>query len=185
MHPDIPATLLAIRTKLDYLPPTAATEFTNTKSQIEKIEGQVENTSVSVEAPKDFIEVVSTYESNELTESLRRLSELAQHECSKVHSAEAEEIVEDIDVLVDSLLRQHQEQRSRGRKRKRSALHIEDVEAEKALKLAKAIVNTNQYVALNQKGMFAAVDRSLVLNIYLSASIPCRFVQTTDSRGAP
>jgi hypothetical protein len=153
MQQDTSAMLLAIRNKLNRLSPETATGFTGTKSLMTKLELQVDGASATADVSKGTIDLTDLSNGLEdLNEGLRRLSELAQEEGRNAHSVEAEDIAEDIDVLISSLLRHYKQGHSDDRKRKRSVLQGEDVEAERALKMIKAIVNTNSPVTLNHKG---------------------------------
>lgn len=120
---------------------------------LEEIELQVEMAPDKAALPQAVMSgFTSQCDCEGLNESLQRLSELAQHEGRIVHSVEAEDIAEDIDVLISALSGQYEPQRPRNQKRKRTDFELQDLESERPLKLMRNIVNTNNCIRVNQKG---------------------------------
>ncbi|KAJ9614645.1 hypothetical protein H2200_002782 [Cladophialophora chaetospira] len=147
------ATLLAIRNKLDHLPASTSSQFIATMSVLEDIELQVEVMPNAAESPQVAVGGCLAQDDPEsLGASLQRLSQLAHEESRAMHSMEAEDIAEDIDVLISALLAHHEPERSLNRKRKHSDSDFQAVESERPLKLIKNIVNTSNSIRVNPEG---------------------------------
>lgn len=147
------ATLLAIRTRLDRIPDVAALNFTGTKFLADKIGARIEKTSDGVGGSWD--DTNHSYlqlDSCDLDESLRQLSELARKESHEAHSAHADDIAEDIEILIGTLLREYHEKSLTRQKRKRDSSPSEDLDAARDLKRVKNMMSSSQCVRVNQKG---------------------------------
>lgn len=172
--------LSGIRERVDQLPNIATGQFEILKAMIEKLQAQVAaqprepgpsskptkgkaHSEAPISGPIDGFEYLEGSGDNQyqLQESIKRLCSLAEREGS-VLSDESEFLVEDLNSMLDAVLKQISNPAgpSSDRKRKLSnarGLRQDDIEAhrddERDVKRIKGLLNVSFEVALNQPGM--------------------------------
>jgi chromosome segregation ATPase len=155
-HEKTQTTLTEIRSRLSSLPETTTSQFGTLNSCLETIRQQIATLSTATNQEPTQSSTKFT-QRREIFGSLQRLSSLSNEQAGEIHSAEAQGVLDDLETLIDHLMRDLNDKNARAHKRNHTIMstpcpnNSEDISEERALKRIKGYLSTSQVVNLNNR----------------------------------